>query len=74
MKNSFGKLVGAFLPYLMAADLAGLGDYRGKSNKNDKSSEQSEEAAAEAKNRAEMKREKRRLKRIEIQKRKEQKS
>lgn len=74
MNQSFEKLMSALSPLLLTADLVGLGDYRGKSNKNDKSFEQSEESAAEAKNRAEMKREKRRLKRIEIQKRKEQKS
>lgn len=72
MINPLYRLVDALSPLLLAGSYY-FGPYGRKSDKNDETSEQSEEDAAAAKNRAEMKRERRRLKRLEIQKRKEQK-
>lgn len=72
MINPIQRLFGAFSPLLLAGSYY-FGPYGRKSDKNDETSEQSEEDIAAAKNRAEMKRERRRLKRLEIQKRKENK-
>lgn len=72
MTNPIQRIIGAFSPLLLAGDYY-FDLFGRKSDKNDETSEQLEEDTVAAKNRAEMKRERRRLKRLEIQKRKENK-